>query len=187
MSHRACCARKPAFPNRPIRIVVPVAPGGGVDTFARLIAAKVKTQRDVQFIVENRTGGNSHDRRPRCPARRAGRLHGAVPRLDAQCRAAGVEERALRSGRRFHADRAGRQRAAGAHRRRTTGRRRRWPRSSPRPRPIPTSGRSRPRSSARPAISPPSRSINTTASTCRSSSIAAPRRPPTMSSAATCR
>jgi tripartite-type tricarboxylate transporter receptor subunit TctC len=24
-----------------------------------LIAAKVKTQRDVQFIVENRTGGNS--------------------------------------------------------------------------------------------------------------------------------
>jgi len=47
------------FPNRPIRIVVPVSPGGGVDTFARLIAAKVKTQRDVQFFVENRTGGNS--------------------------------------------------------------------------------------------------------------------------------
>jgi len=47
------------FPSRPIRIVVPVAPGGGVDTFARLIAAKVKTQRDVTFIVENRTGGNS--------------------------------------------------------------------------------------------------------------------------------
>jgi tripartite-type tricarboxylate transporter receptor subunit TctC len=27
------------FPNRTIRIVVPVAPGGGVDTFAGLIAA----------------------------------------------------------------------------------------------------------------------------------------------------
>jgi tripartite-type tricarboxylate transporter receptor subunit TctC len=51
--------RAQAFPSRPIRIVVPVAAGGGVDTFARLIAAKVKTQRDVQFIVENRTGGNS--------------------------------------------------------------------------------------------------------------------------------
>jgi tripartite-type tricarboxylate transporter receptor subunit TctC len=47
------------FPNRAIRIVVPVSPGGGVDTFARLIAAKVKQQRDVTFIVENRTGGNS--------------------------------------------------------------------------------------------------------------------------------
>ena len=47
------------FPNRPIRIVVPVAAGGGVDTFARLIAARIKIQRDIQFIVENRTGGNS--------------------------------------------------------------------------------------------------------------------------------
>ena len=51
--------RAQAFPSRTIRIVVPVAPGGGVDTFARLIAAKVKQQRDVTFIVENRTGGNS--------------------------------------------------------------------------------------------------------------------------------
>src|SRR3982075_1967205 len=50
---------QPGFPNRPIRIVVPVAAGGGVDTFARPIAAKAKTQRDVQFVVENRTGGNS--------------------------------------------------------------------------------------------------------------------------------
>jgi tripartite-type tricarboxylate transporter receptor subunit TctC len=50
---------QPAFPGRPIRIVVPVAPGGGVDTFARLIAAKAKTQHDISFIVENRTGGNS--------------------------------------------------------------------------------------------------------------------------------
>ncbi len=48
-----------AFPNRSIRIVVPVSAGGGVDTFARLIANKIKQQRDVQFIVENRTGGNS--------------------------------------------------------------------------------------------------------------------------------
>jgi len=52
-------ARAQAFPSRPIRIVVPVAPGGGVDTFSRLIAAKIKQQRDVTFIVENRTGGNS--------------------------------------------------------------------------------------------------------------------------------
>ena len=46
------------FPNRPIRIIVPVSPGGGVDTFARLIAAKIGAQRSVEFVVENRTGGN---------------------------------------------------------------------------------------------------------------------------------
>jgi len=46
------------FPTRPIRIIVPVAPGGGVDTFARLIAAKIGQQRGADFVVENRTGGN---------------------------------------------------------------------------------------------------------------------------------
>jgi tripartite-type tricarboxylate transporter receptor subunit TctC len=46
------------FPERPIRIIVPVAPGGGVDTFARLIAAKIASQRKADFVVENRTGGN---------------------------------------------------------------------------------------------------------------------------------
>jgi tripartite-type tricarboxylate transporter receptor subunit TctC len=46
------------FPNRPIRIIVPVSPGGGVDTFARLIAAKIGEQRKIEFVVENRTGGN---------------------------------------------------------------------------------------------------------------------------------
>jgi tripartite-type tricarboxylate transporter receptor subunit TctC len=48
-----------SFPNHPVRIIVPVSPGGGVDTFARLIAAKVEQQRGVHFVVENRTGGNS--------------------------------------------------------------------------------------------------------------------------------
>lgn len=47
------------FPTRPIRIIVPVAPGGGVDTFARLIGAKIGQQRGADFVVENRTGGNS--------------------------------------------------------------------------------------------------------------------------------
>jgi tripartite-type tricarboxylate transporter receptor subunit TctC len=51
--------RAQTFPSHPIRIIVPVSPGGGVDVFARLIAAKVQAQRDVTFVVENRTGGNS--------------------------------------------------------------------------------------------------------------------------------
>jgi tripartite-type tricarboxylate transporter receptor subunit TctC len=54
-----CVARgQSGFPNRPIRILVPVSPGGGVDTFARLLAAKIGEQRHVEFVVENRTGGN---------------------------------------------------------------------------------------------------------------------------------
>jgi tripartite-type tricarboxylate transporter receptor subunit TctC len=51
--------RAQPFPRHPIRVIVPVSPGGGVDVFARLIAAKAQTQRDVRFVVENRTGGNS--------------------------------------------------------------------------------------------------------------------------------
>jgi tripartite-type tricarboxylate transporter receptor subunit TctC len=47
-----------SFPERPIRIIVPVSPGGGVDTFARLIAAKIGERRKAEFVVENRTGGN---------------------------------------------------------------------------------------------------------------------------------
>jgi tripartite-type tricarboxylate transporter receptor subunit TctC len=48
-----------SFPARTIRIVVPVAAGGGVDVFARLIADKIRALRNVSFIVENRAGGNS--------------------------------------------------------------------------------------------------------------------------------
>jgi len=47
------------FPVRPIRVIVPVSPGGGVDIFARLIAAEISAQRHIDFVVENRTGGNS--------------------------------------------------------------------------------------------------------------------------------
>src|SRR5271163_2767489 len=46
------------FPNRTIRIIVPVSPGGGVDIFARLIAAKIEEKCHIQFVIENRTGGN---------------------------------------------------------------------------------------------------------------------------------
>src|SRR5689334_15713141 len=48
-----------SFAARTIRIVVPVAAGGGVDVFARLIADKIRAQHNVTFIVENRAGGNS--------------------------------------------------------------------------------------------------------------------------------
>jgi tripartite-type tricarboxylate transporter receptor subunit TctC len=46
------------FPSRTIRIVVPFPPGGGVDTLARLLAERMRTQMKANVIVENRAGAS---------------------------------------------------------------------------------------------------------------------------------
>jgi tripartite-type tricarboxylate transporter receptor subunit TctC len=45
------------YPSKPIRFVVPYAPGAGTDTTARTIAAKLAQQWGQQVVVDNRTGG----------------------------------------------------------------------------------------------------------------------------------
>lgn len=47
------------YPNRPIRIVVPYAPGGGADSFARLAAPELEKVLKTTIIIENKAGGNT--------------------------------------------------------------------------------------------------------------------------------
>jgi tripartite-type tricarboxylate transporter receptor subunit TctC len=45
------------YPNRPVRVVVPMAAGGGSDIMARLTAQRLSERFGQQFVVDNRGGG----------------------------------------------------------------------------------------------------------------------------------
>ena len=48
------------FPERPVRIVVPLPPGGSPDTLARAIANGLQSTWTQPVVVENRTGGSQN-------------------------------------------------------------------------------------------------------------------------------
>jgi len=47
-----------AWPNRPVRVVVPWPPGGGADTTARMIFPKLAQKLGQPFVIENRPGAS---------------------------------------------------------------------------------------------------------------------------------
>jgi tripartite-type tricarboxylate transporter receptor subunit TctC len=60
-----CCAasgiaKAQPYPTRPVRIIVPFAPGGSADVFARLIAQKMSEHLGKQFFVENMGGAGGN-------------------------------------------------------------------------------------------------------------------------------
>jgi len=52
-------AVSPAYPAKPVRIIVPYAPGGSTDVVARLLGQHLSERWKTQVVVENRPGGNS--------------------------------------------------------------------------------------------------------------------------------
>ena len=45
------------YPSKPVRIVAPVQPGGGVDLVARTVAEQLSRSMNASFVVENLAGG----------------------------------------------------------------------------------------------------------------------------------
>src|SRR3977135_2980203 len=48
-----------AYPQRPVRVIVPYAPGGASDILARLIQPHLDRALGQSFVVDNRGGGAS--------------------------------------------------------------------------------------------------------------------------------
>ena len=48
------------FPDRPVKIIVPLPPGGSPDTIARTLATHLQTGWGQPIVVENRTGGSQN-------------------------------------------------------------------------------------------------------------------------------
>lgn len=50
------CAQAPAYPTKPMRMIIALAPGGGVDTTGRLIAQRLTEMWGQPIVADNRPG-----------------------------------------------------------------------------------------------------------------------------------
>ncbi len=94
------------YPSRPVKLIIPLGPGGGGDVFTRLLAEELQKRLGQPFVVENRPGGGLNIGSRACaeaapdgytllrPVRRAGGLQPVH-----------VQEPAVQSGEGFRAGR----------------------------------------------------------------------------------
>ena len=47
-----------AYPNRPVKVIIPFPPGGTLDAVGRMLVQRMSEQTGQPFVVENRAGGN---------------------------------------------------------------------------------------------------------------------------------
>jgi tripartite-type tricarboxylate transporter receptor subunit TctC len=57
--HASAAQAQSDYPNRSVRVVVPSTPGGGADTFARLVAQHLSEVFGQQIYIDNRPGGGT--------------------------------------------------------------------------------------------------------------------------------
>ncbi len=59
MAPTAVLAQAAKYPGKPIKIIVPVPPGGGVDLLARSIGGKMSERLGVPVVIENKPGASA--------------------------------------------------------------------------------------------------------------------------------
>ena len=70
-------AQAQSWPSRPVKIIVPFAPGGTADLFGRIAAEHLSKEFGQQFVIENRGGAGGLTGSTAVAQADPGRLHAA--------------------------------------------------------------------------------------------------------------